>query len=62
MFLTSLCTPALIYMVFFLTHALIATFKDNYNHAILQLLIGILMNILLKLCVKIHRILMLYHY
>tara|TARA_B100000925_G_C21890095_1_gene422407 strand:+ start:163 stop:453 length:291 start_codon:yes stop_codon:yes gene_type:complete len=49
MFLTSLCTPALIYMVFFLTHALIATFKDNYKHAILQFLIGFLMTLLLQL-------------
>lgn len=49
MFFTSLCTPALIYLVFFLTHSLVATFQNNYKHAILQILLGILMTFLLQL-------------
>ena len=49
MFFTSLCTPALIYFVFFITHALIAMFQDNYKHALLQTLLGLLMTMLLQL-------------
>ena len=49
MFFTSLCIPALIYLVFFLTHSLVATFQNNYKHAILQILLGILMTFLLQL-------------
>lgn len=49
MFLTKLCTPALIYLVFFLTHSLVATFEAKYNHAILQILLGLLMTFLLQL-------------
>ena len=49
MFFTNLCTPALIYLVFFLTHSLVATFQNNYKHAILQILLGILMTFLLQL-------------
>ena len=49
MFFTNLCTPALIYLVFFLTHSLVATFQNKYKHAILQILLGILMTFLLQL-------------
>ncbi len=49
MFFTNLCTPALIYLVFFLTHSLVATFQSKYKHAILQILLGILMTFLLQL-------------
>lgn len=53
MFLTKLCTPALIYLVFFLTHSLVATFQSKYNHAILQILLGLLMTFLLQiLCLR----------
>ncbi len=53
MFFTSLCVPALIYMVFFLTHVLIAMFQEKYNHAFLQTLIGLLMTMLLQiLCLR----------
>ena len=31
MFFTNLCTPALIYLVFFLTHSLVATFQNKYK-------------------------------
>lgn len=53
MFFTKLCTPALIYLVFILTHSLVATFQGKYNHAILQILLGVLMTFLLQtLCLR----------
>lgn len=53
MFLTNLCPPALIYFVFMLCHVIVATFKDEYNNAILQFILGVLMTMLLQLlCFK----------
>ena len=53
MILTSLCPPALIYFVFMLCHVILATFKDQYNDAILQFILGTLMTMLLQLlCYK----------
>ena len=53
MFLTNLCPPALIYFVFMLCHVVVATFKDEYNNAILQFILGVLMTMLLQLlCFK----------
>ena len=49
--LTSLCTPALIYLVFMLSHV-IATFNDEYKNAIMQFILGLLMTGLLHFIVK----------
>lgn len=36
-----------------MTHALVATFENNYKHAILQIMLGVLVTMLLQLlCVK----------
>ncbi len=49
MFLTLFCTPAFIYFVFTLIHVLMQMFHQQWNHAILRLLIGLLMTLLLQL-------------
>lgn len=49
MMLTNLCIPAMIYLIFMSSHVLIATMDKEYNHAILQLLLGIVMTLFLQL-------------
>ena len=53
MFLTNLCIPALVYLVFQITHVLVALFNDKYNSALLQLLLGVVMVLFLQvLCMR----------
>lgn len=53
MIISELCFPALIYLVFFITHVLIEMANNNTNGAILQLISGILITLLLELlCIK----------
>ena len=49
MFLTKLCIPALVYLVFQITHVIVALFDDQYNSALLQLILGIVMVLFLQL-------------
>lgn len=48
----ALCPPALLYVVFSLTHIIIDIFKQLYNTAFLKLLIMILFTLLLNLLCK----------
>ena len=53
MILTKLCFPALIYLIFFITHALIEMNNNNTKGALLQIISGILITLLLEmLCIK----------
>ena len=49
MFLANLCIPALIYIVFSLTHIVVETFNKQYNKALLQTLLALVMTLLLQL-------------
>ena len=49
MFLANLCIPALIYIVFSLTHITVDTLKKQYNKALLQTLLALVMTLLLQL-------------
>jgi hypothetical protein len=49
MFLTKLCIPALVYLVFQITHVIVALFDDKYNKALLQLILGVVMVLFLQL-------------
>lgn len=48
----NLCAPALIYVVFSLTHIIIDTFKGLYNTAFFKFIVSILVTILLDLLCK----------
>jgi ABC-type Na+ efflux pump permease subunit len=51
--ITRLCPPAVIYVVFFLVHSTVSTFQDEYEKAIVQIVMGILVTLLLQfLCIK----------
>lgn len=53
MFFSNFCTPALIYLIFMMIHVIIQTSQNQWNHAIIRLLIGVLMTLLLQvLCMK----------
>lgn len=53
MFFSSLCIPALVYLIFMMVHVIISTFEGNYNDAILNVILGILMTLLLQvICLR----------
>ena len=53
MILSGFCPPAIIYLIFSLTHVLVATFEEKHNKALLELLLCVLVVLLLQyLCVK----------
>ena len=53
MFFSSLCIPALVYMIFMMVHVIVATFEENYNDAILNVILGVLMTLLLQvICLR----------
>ena len=53
MFLQELCTPALIYLVFSITHVVIDTVQGMYNMAFIKLWIALIFTILLNfLCMS----------
>ncbi len=45
----SFCPPSIVYLVFTLTHVLMALFDNNINGAFLQLVMGILITLLLQM-------------
>ena len=53
MFFSSLCIPALIYIIFMLVHVIVSTFEGNYERSILNIIIGILVTLLLQvICMR----------
>lgn len=53
MFFSSLCIPALVYLIFMLVHVVVATFEGQYSHAILNIILGVLMTLLLQvICLR----------
>ncbi len=49
MLLSLFCTPAFIYFVFMLIHVIMQIQNQQWNHAMIRLLIGLLMTLLLQL-------------
>ena len=47
--LEPLCMPALIYLIFFLTHVIVDMYKEQYNKAIIEFFIGAIFTLLLNL-------------
>lgn len=53
MFFSSLCIPALVYMIFMLVHVIVSTFEKNYSDALLNIVLGVLMTLLLQvICMR----------
>ena len=53
MFFSNLCIPALIYLIFMLVHVIVSTFEGNYNNALLNVVLGLLMTLLLQvICLR----------
>jgi len=49
MILTNLCSPALLYLVFMIIHVITQMFNEQYNDALVKLIIGIIFTIILQL-------------
>jgi len=47
--LQPLCMPALIYLMYFLTHVIVDMYKEQYNKAIIEFFIGCIFTLLLNL-------------
>ena len=53
MFFSNFCTPAFIYLIFMFIHVLMQMVNQKWNHAMVQLLVGLLMSLLLQvLCMR----------
>lgn len=48
MILTSLCSPALLYLVFIIIHVLTEMANENYKDSLVKLMIGILFTLILQ--------------
>ena len=48
MILTSLCSPALLYLVFILIHVITEMSNKKYNDALVKLMIGLLFTLILQ--------------
>ncbi len=49
MILTNLCSPALLYLVFMIIHVISQMFNQQYNDALVKLIIGIIFTLILQL-------------
>lgn len=49
MILTNLCSPALLYLVFMMIHVISQMFNEQYNDALVKLIIGIIFTLILQL-------------
>lgn len=49
MILTNLCSPALLYLVFMMIHVISQMFNEQYNDALVKLIIGIIFTVVLQL-------------
>lgn len=48
MILTSLCSPALLYLVFIIIHVITEMVNENYKDSLVKLMIGILFTLILQ--------------
>lgn len=48
MILTSLCSPALLYLVFIIIHVITEMVNENYKGSLVKLMIGILFTLILQ--------------